>query len=470
MNYLKQGGKIGIFFIACAITFGFSSSVVFSAAPTTEAECKALPGGNCQKEGAVYNCESGETEYGSCGGANPVCCVTKETCGSNNQGACRYTIAGGCKSDESVLTNCSTNWSGQERKCCVPNTSGTPNSDTSCTSSCNGATCKARKAISTVGSTPCPTGFKENGTCNSKNSGEQVCCIPSSCTPSTTSSTTSSGSGSTSSSGSASLKYTPLENLPGFENQGGDFATYFGNLYKLALWIVGISALFMLVVGGFLYLSSAGNTALLGTAKKTIYSALIGLVIALVSWLLLDTINSDLTNLKLSGLSGAISSGSSSGTGSSASAGTGSGGSTATGTYTHAEAAAALSAAGIGITSSSGRIGCSDVGCTTLEGIPKSAIDNLISIKKDCGCSFNVTGGTEAGHASHGSGKPIVDVTQDTTLGNFLYSKAGGSGGATITKSPGYGISKICVTTAWEKLNFGCGSYRESAAHFHLVF
>ena len=76
----------------------------------------------------------------------------------------------------------------------------------------------------------------------------------------------------------------------------------------------------MLVVGGFLYLSSAGNTALLGTAKKTIYSALIGLVIALVSWLLLDTINSDLTNLKLSGLSGVISSGSSGGT-----TGTGSG-------------------------------------------------------------------------------------------------------------------------------------------------
>ena len=463
MNYLKQGGKIGIFFIACAITFGFSNEKAFSA-PTTRDDCLTY----VSKTAQCKNSCSGLTQIGTCSddtSGNTLCCdkVYKEgdKCGTGDIGTCREYKGSGktCTGSEVDIGACSgTTTTGATLRCCSSSDS-VSTSDDSCkkvggvcipdSGDAGGGCLQDGKTIGT-----------KIGTCNKKAGSDnaQNCCKSSSSTDSSTLS--SSGSG-------ASLKYTPLENLPGFENQGGDFATYFGNLYKLALWIVGISALFMLVVGGFLYLSSAGNTALLGTAKKTIYSALIGLVIALVSWLLLDTINSDLTNLKLSGLSGAISSGSSSGTGS---AGTGSGGSTATGTYTHAEAAAALSAAGIGITSSSGRIGCSDVGCTTLEGIPKSAIDNLISIKKDCGCSFNVTGGTEAGHASHGSGKPIVDVTQDTTLGNFLYSKAGGSGGATITKSPGYGISKICVTTAWEKLNFGCGSYRESAAHFHLVF
>ena len=463
MNYLKQGGKIGIFFIACAITFGFSNEKAFSA-PTTRDDCLTY----VSKTAQCKNSCSGLTQIGTCSddtSGNTLCCdkVYKEgdKCGTGDIGTCREYKGSGktCTGSEVDIGACSgTTTTGATLRCCSSSDS-VSTSDDSCkkvggvcipdSGDAGGGCLQDGKTIGT-----------KIGTCNKKAGSDnaQNCCKSSSSTDSSTLS--SSGSG-------ASLKYTPLENLPGFENQGGDFATYFGNLYKLALWIVGISALFMLVVGGFLYLSSAGNTALLVTAKKTIYSALIGLVIALVSWLLLDTINSDLTNLKLSGLSGAISSGSSSGTGS---AGTGSGGSTATGTYTHAEAAAALSAAGIGITSSSGRIGCSDVGCTTLEGIPKSAIDNLISIKKDCGCSFNVTGGTEAGHASHGSGKPIVDVTQDTTLGNFLYSKAGGSGGATITKSPGYGISKICVTTAWEKLNFGCGSYRESAAHFHLVF
>lgn len=245
--------------------------------------------------------------------------------------------------------------------------------------------------------------------------------------------------------------------MPGFEGESGDFATYFKNLYLLALWIVGISALFMLVVGGFLYLSSAGNTSLVGTAKKTIYGALIGLVIALISWLLLDTINSDLTNLKLSGLSGAVGTSGTSGGGT----GPGPGGSSIPGTYTDAEARAALSAAGIGVKENN----------TSLEGIPKSAIENLIAIKKDCNCTVFVTGGTEtAGHVSHGPGKPIVDLRQDPALGNFLYLKAGGSGNTHISRSPGYGISKICVTREWEKLTFNCGDYRESTPHFHLKF
>lgn len=101
----------------------------------------------------------------------------------------------------------------------------------------------------------------------------------------------------------ASLTYKTLENLPGFENESTDFPTYLKNLYLLALWIVGICALFMLVIGGFLYLSSAGNTALIGSAKKTIAGALIGLVIALISWLLLNTINPDLTEITLTSLS-----------------------------------------------------------------------------------------------------------------------------------------------------------------------
>lgn len=101
----------------------------------------------------------------------------------------------------------------------------------------------------------------------------------------------------------ASLNYNTLENLPGFEGSSSDFPTYLKNLYLLALWIVGICALFMLVLGGFLYLSSAGNTALISSAKKTITGALIGLVIALITWLILNTINPSLTTIDLNSLS-----------------------------------------------------------------------------------------------------------------------------------------------------------------------
>ena len=256
MKYLGKIGKLGVFFSAFVLVFLFSDKTVL-AVKTGDSCTVSGYTGTCR----VYSegCNSGEKKVGvgTCesGGTAYVCCVTTNDDISSTDDECKK-ANGLCES-----------------------------------------------------SLPCSDNRQEKGYCTTSIIGV----IKSCCTDPKTSST-STGSGTPSSSGTASLKYTPLENLPGFEDQGGDFATYFGNLYKLALWIVGISALFMLVVGGFLYLSSAGNTALLGTAKKTIYSALIGLVIALVSWLLLDTINSDLTNLKLSGLSGAISSGSSSGT------------------------------------------------------------------------------------------------------------------------------------------------------------
>lgn len=424
MKFLKQSGKMFVFLSVIAVVFGFFGNLSFAAEPNSDITCNAKPlDGVCKEAGKECTPGAGYQKYGHCDKVDAPCCVPDAN---------------------------------------VPKSGSTPiTTKTECEAT-KGSDGKNAYCITTVGQNCSTFSLDQIGTCADLGSGTACCAAKGTPVPGGSTSSTPSSSAS-------SLQYAPLENLPGFEGESGDFATYFKNVYLLALWIVGISALFMLVVGGFLYLSSAGNTSTLGYAKKTIYGALIGLVIALISWLLLNTINADLTNLKLSGLSGAVGSGAGSGTGT-PSAGTGPGGSSTTGTYTHDEAVAALRAAGIDVTSSSGRIGCSDVGCTTLEGIPKATIDNLIAIKKDCGCSFNVTGGTESGHASHGKGKPIVDVTQDATLGNFLYSKAGGTGSTTISKSPGYGISKMCVTTAWEKLNFGCGGYRETSPHFHLVF
>ncbi len=413
-----RGGKILVFVFVFLVVFGFSDRLVYADPPNSDATCTAISAGHCEDAGfsSLTDCRTNFKKFGTCDVKAPP----KKT-----------------------------------QICCIP--TNPTQSDTECKALDPGATC-ARS---------CPTtGFTRHGTCRVDGTipGTISCCVPDGTASTSTASTPSS---------TASLQYTPLENLPGFEGQGGDFASYFGALYKLALWIVGISALFMLVVGGFLYLSSAGNTSLLNTAKKTIYSALIGLVIALVSWLLLDTINGDLTNLHLSGLTGATGV-SNSGAGGSPGTGAtpGPGGSSTSGTYTHAEAVAALSAAGIGVTSSTGCLGKDADGCTTLDQIPKAAIDNLIAIKKDCGCSFDVTGGTEtAGHVSHGPGLPIVDVKQDPTLGNFLCSKAGGCTTGDLSKSPGYGISKICVmNNEWAKMRYSCPNYWEKQPHFHLAF
>lgn len=250
MKYVKQSLQRGIFLVACAMVFGFSDSSMAYAALLSDSEC--------QSQGGV--CETN----------NPTCTDKKRI-------------------DSCAFVN------GQVRTCCGKSDASeeSENKDVQCAKIHKGKCFHQNqtKDICTV------SGMELKGECESENGVEMICCFDSK-------NPNNAYSSNTTSSGSAALNYTPLENLPGFEGQSGDFATYFKNLYLLALWIVGISALFMLVVGGFLYLSSAGNTHLLGTAKKTIYAALIGLIIALISWLLLDTINSDLTNLKLSGLSG----------------------------------------------------------------------------------------------------------------------------------------------------------------------
>lgn len=100
------------------------------------------------------------------------------------------------------------------------------------------------------------------------------------------------------------LQYTLLEKIPGFNSlDGSDFPGYIKAIYRLALIIIVLSAVVMISIGGFMYLTSAGNTSALGSAKGVIYDAIIGLVIALVAWLLLNVINPDLVNISINSLS-----------------------------------------------------------------------------------------------------------------------------------------------------------------------
>ena len=97
--------------------------------------------------------------------------------------------------------------------------------------------------------------------------------------------------------------YQPIENVPGFEGQAQTFPQYVRNIYILAMWLVGISALVMISIGGFWYMTSAGNTSRMNTAKGIITDAIIGLVLMLTAWLILNTINPDLTRVNFTGLS-----------------------------------------------------------------------------------------------------------------------------------------------------------------------
>ena len=68
--------------------------------------------------------------------------------------------------------------------------------------------------------------------------------------------------------------------------------------YYFIVGVAGLAAFVMLVWGGFQYLTSAGNPTAIGDAKDRIKSALLGLLIILISWLILQVINPELTILR----------------------------------------------------------------------------------------------------------------------------------------------------------------------------
>ncbi len=92
--------------------------------------------------------------------------------------------------------------------------------------------------------------------------------------------------------------YTLLEKLPGIGGDEGvvrDFGTYLSQIFTLSLQLATVLAVVMVSFGGFKYLTTESFTGK-SDAKTTITNAVIGLVILLTSYLLLNTINPDLVN------------------------------------------------------------------------------------------------------------------------------------------------------------------------------
>ncbi len=73
---------------------------------------------------------------------------------------------------------------------------------------------------------------------------------------------------------------------------------YFKNLYQVGIGIAGVLAVAMLVFGGVEYIASAA-VDMKKDAKDRMGAAILGLLLALLSWIVLDTINPDLTRFEL---------------------------------------------------------------------------------------------------------------------------------------------------------------------------
>ncbi|MFZ5982587.1 MAG: hypothetical protein ACOYS2_03415 [Patescibacteria group bacterium] len=195
---------------------------------------------------------------------------------------------------------------------------------------------------------------------------------------------------------STRYEYKLLEGLPGFysANESPTFNAYISAIYKFGIWVVGIAALLMISIGAFMYLTSAGNNAAMGSAKNVITDAIIGLVLALLAWLLLYTINPELVSPKGIPETGSTSS-------STTSSGTTTSGSSSSSTtdkkasqsnMTAQEVKSQLDAAGIEVNRT-----CIDKdasGCTKLSGVTQTAIDGAKDINSKVG-DITINGATE---------------------------------------------------------------------------
>ncbi|EUC61725.1 hypothetical protein RSOL_405310 [Rhizoctonia solani AG-3 Rhs1AP] len=101
---------------------------------------------------------------------------------------------------------------------------------------------------------------------------------------------------------------------------------------------------------------------------------------------------------------------------------------------TQAAAQAKLEAAGITASSTGGCTTKSNPKCTSYDGILSGTVDNLLTLKKACGCTITITGGTEVGHASgtysHANGYK-VDIRHASGIDTYVknsFTKIGNRG------------------------------------------
>jgi len=93
---------------------------------------------------------------------------------------------------------------------------------------------------------------------------------------------------------SLNLNYPPIRGV----HPSGGFAEFIIWLYYIIIVISSAAAFGAIVWGGIEYLTSAGNPSRIQSGLSKIKDALIGLLLVLISYLVLQAINPKLTEIK----------------------------------------------------------------------------------------------------------------------------------------------------------------------------
>jgi hypothetical protein len=196
-----------------------------------------------------------------------ACAAAGGSCQSNDANCNKIGASAGKQYD--LLGYC--DGSAQQTSCCKIKASSTgPGTDDYCQNTLEGSCFNMQEG--------CKNGGDQIGACSviAGINSPRICC-------------------STPSANVGKLNYTLLESIPGQDGVSGDLSLYLKKLYNFTFWAIGVAALFMLTVGGFMYVTAAGNTSRISTAKTIITDSLLGIVVALFAWLFLYIINPDLT-------------------------------------------------------------------------------------------------------------------------------------------------------------------------------
>lgn len=220
--------------------------------------------------------------------------------------------------------------------------------------------------------------------------------------------------------------YTLLEPLPIGETPGQvvskvDTGAYISNLFNLLIALALVIAVFRLIYAGIIYITTSISSQK-SDAKGIIQETLSGLALTLGAWLIVATIiGPDKLSVTLSLPSVEVPPDTNA-------PGTDGGGGVLPGyTLTAAQVAennqirADLLKNRPSITVNNGPCATGGTtGCTNVVGLPSSAINGVKSLASACGCSIEITGGTEGGHTDHGPGRAAVDLSPTSALNGYL--------------------------------------------------
>ena len=88
-----------------------------------------------------------------------------------------------------------------------------------------------------------------------------------------------------------------IGNAYGSTSPGGvrDFRTLIQYIIRIALYVAGAIAVLFLIIGGYMYLTSAGNEEQAEKGRKTVTNSLIGIVIIILSYVIVNVITNLVT-------------------------------------------------------------------------------------------------------------------------------------------------------------------------------